>query len=84
MAPPKLLDDLNNYVEETQTLYTDPAERDRALGVLETGLTTVLGKVRTYRNNAQLQTEGDGSGSDDDGTTGDAAKAAPPPTAEPS
>lgn len=56
---PKPLEDLRRHIESTQSQYDDPAERDRALGVIETELNGMLGQVRTYRNDTQLQREGE-------------------------
>lgn len=64
---PKPLDDLRAYVEQVQSEHEDPGERDRALGVVEGGLTDLLGTVRSYRNDAQLQ---QGADERDDGETG--------------
>jgi len=60
---PQVLKDLRAHVERTQATLTDPAERDRALSVLERDLTDTLGVIRTYRNDTRLQLEGrDGNG----------------------
>ena len=66
MAPPEL-QALDRYIERVQSTMTDPAERDRALAVVERDLTDALGKVQTYRNDSQLAMGGTG-GSDGDGS----------------
>jgi hypothetical protein len=80
---PKPLEDLRRYVEQTQSQLEDPAERERALGVIERELNDTLGRVRTYRNEAQLQrgadTERDSDGADR-GASGASQGTTPPPT----
>lgn len=56
---PTPLRDARSYVEQVQSSLPDPAERDRALAVCERELDDLLGTVRTYRNDAKLQQEGD-------------------------
>lgn len=85
MAPPKPLEDLRRHVEQTQAQYEDPAERDRALGVIERELTDTLGIVRTYRNEAQMQRGADTERDSDEsgrGASRDEASGTAPPTAE--
>ena len=55
---PRPLEDLRRHVERTQAGIEDPAERDRALAVVERDMRDLLGLVTTYRNDARLQTEG--------------------------
>lgn len=55
---PAALSELRSYVEQQQATLSDPAERDRALGVVEKELTDLLGLVRTYRNDSQLAAQG--------------------------
>lgn len=66
MAPPEIAA-LLAYIERTQSQITDPAERERALAVVEQELTDALGRVQTYRNDNRLamgEDPGDGSTSD--------------------
>lgn len=73
---PKPLTDLRRHIEQTQAEYEDPAERDRALGVIEGELTDLLGITRTYRNDAQRQTQG--ANAERDQGEGDAEETATP------
>lgn len=45
---------------EQMTTIADPAERDRAMAVIERDLKTMLTAVVTYRGDAQLQLEARG------------------------
>lgn len=76
---PKPLDDLRAYVEQVQSEHEHPGERDRALAVVEGGVTDLLGAVKGYRNDAQLQAQG--ADERDDGETGggEGQEATPPP-----
>lgn len=63
---PQPIQDLRDYVEQVQATLTDPAERDRALAVVERELEDTLGVVSGYRNDAKLEQEGSAGSSDDD------------------
>jgi hypothetical protein len=71
VTPTPLLQ-LREHVERTQAV-PDPAERDRALAVVEQELNTMLGMVRTYRNDTKLQLDQqpsqNGDGGNNDGRT---------------
>ena len=54
MAPTPLAE-VRRHVERVQSTFTDPAEKDRALSVVERELNDLIGVVRTYRNDARLQ-----------------------------
>lgn len=56
MAPTPL-EELRRHVERVQATIEDPAERERALALVERELTDLLGTVRTYRNDTALQQE---------------------------
>lgn len=56
---------VEQHIEETQT-GMDVEERIRALSTLEAGLKELLGRTRTYLNDANLEREG----IDSDGSTG--------------
>lgn len=43
---------------EKQTTLADPAERDRALADIESGLKQLLSNIGTYRSDAQIQIRG--------------------------
>jgi hypothetical protein len=54
MTPPQL-SNLRNYVERVQSSIDDPAERERALAIVERELTDMLGAVQTYRADNRLR-----------------------------
>lgn len=62
---PTPLHDLRAHIERVQAL-ADPAERERALAVIERELRDLLGSVQTFRGDTRLQLEGAGSGSNGD------------------
>lgn len=62
---PTPLHDLRAHIERVQAL-PDPAERGRALAVIETELRDLLGSVQTFQGDTRLQLEGADSGSSND------------------
>jgi hypothetical protein len=57
----KQLTDLRELVEQMTTI-PDPAERDRALAVIEDQLKVIQNAIGTYRGDAQVQLGGRGDG----------------------
>lgn len=52
---------LSDRIEQLTTI-ADPAERDRAMAVIERDLKTMLTAVATYRGDAQVQLQARGGG----------------------
>lgn len=66
---PEPVTNLRRYVEQVQSSITDPAERTRALNVVQRELEDTLGVVASYINDAQLEQEGSaGSSNGADGS----------------
>jgi hypothetical protein len=78
---PQPLQDVRRHIESANALR-DPAERDRALAVVDRSLQDLLGLVGTYRADTRLQMEASPGSGDGTGNGNAAATQENPPDTE--